>query len=47
MPFKLIYFYPPDTFKAKVKDTETFYILGRKLEISTIFVKQFTYLGYV
>ena len=44
MSFKLIYFYPKDTFMVKVKVTETYF--GRKLEILRIFVKQFTYLGY-
>ena len=39
MPFKLIYFYPQDTFMVKVKVTETY--LGRKLEILRIFVKWF------
>ena len=45
MPFKLIYFYPPDTFMVKVKVTETL-IFGRKLEILRIFVNQFSYFGY-
>ena len=44
MPFKLIYFYPKDTFMVKVKVTETYF--GRKTEILRIFVKQFTYLDY-
>ena len=44
MPFKLIYFYPQDTFMVRVKVTETYF--GRKMEILRIFVKQFTYIGY-
>ena len=42
MPFKLIYFHPPDTFKVKIKVTETSIFLSK---IGN-FVKQFTYLGY-
>ena len=42
MPFKLICFYPTDTFMVKVKVTEFL----TEIENFENFVKQFTYLGY-
>ena len=48
MPFKLIYFYPPDTFMVKVKVTETliFWLKIGNFENICQLISLFTYLGY-